>query len=118
MSVIAILQPLLAMARQAEAWVEFTDAFKNAAQQQVSTLLSPKSDPFHFFKRFEKMQRIFTWKVTGMQMLYSVIAGTITGYFAVMWMTSCAFGYDIVELVWHKQKNCVVSKGYRTNSKE
>merc|ERR1712025_1380334 len=46
LSVICIIQPLLAMSQQAQAWVNLTNSFRTDARQRVSALLSPKCDCF------------------------------------------------------------------------
>merc|ERR1719335_588865 len=87
LSMICILQPLLAMGKQAQAWVQFTNSFKSDARQRVSAALSPKDDPFFLMARFEKMQDSFTWNIVGVRMLYSIIAAFVGSYFAIMWTT-------------------------------
>merc|ERR1719160_1888999 len=87
LSMICILQPLLAMGRQADAWVNFTKSFKSDARQRVSAALSPKDDPFYLLVRYEKMQEQFTWNIVGMRMLKSVIVAAVASYFAIMWTT-------------------------------
>jgi hypothetical protein len=87
LSMICILQPLLAMSRQAGAWVTFTKSFKSDARQRVSAALSPKDDPFYLLVRYEKMQEQFTWNIVGVRILYSVIAAAVASYFAIMWTT-------------------------------
>jgi len=87
LSMVCIMQPLLAMARQAQAWVNLTNSFKTEARQRVSAVLSPKCDRFELLNRYDKMQEQFTWRVCGMQMLKSVIAAATSGYFAIMWVT-------------------------------
>merc|ERR1711904_695605 len=87
LSMICILQPLLAMGRQAGAWVKFTKSFKSDARQRVSAALSPKDDPFYLLVRYEKMQEQFTWNIVGVRILYSVIAAAVASYFAIMWTT-------------------------------
>jgi len=87
LSIICILQPLLAMARQAQAWVKLTNSFKTEARQRVSAVLSAKGDRFELLNHYSGMQEQFTWKVCGMQMLASVIATAISSYFAIMWAT-------------------------------
>merc|ERR1712070_487218 len=87
LSVVCIIQPLLSMARQAQAWVNLTNSFKTDARQRVSALLSPKCDRFELLNHYNQMQDHFTWTVTGMKMLISSIVAAITSYFAVMWAT-------------------------------
>merc|ERR1711904_424585 len=87
LSMICILQPLLAMGHQAEAWVNFTKSFKSDARQRVSAALSPTDDPFYLLVRYEKMQEQFTWNIVGVRMLKSVIVAAVASYFAIMWTT-------------------------------
>jgi hypothetical protein len=99
LSIICILQPLLAMARQAQAWVKLTNSFKTEARQRVSAVLSAKGDRFELLNHYSGMQEQFTWKVCGMQMLASVIATAISSYFAIMWPRSCFQLFKIMQMI-------------------
>merc|ERR1719478_988490 len=79
-----VLQPLIAMAKQAQAWVKLSNSFKTEARQRVSEVLSPQNDAFYLAKKYEDMQDIFTWNILGMQILMSAIAKVVTTYFSVV----------------------------------
>lgn len=85
LTMLVIVQPLLAMAQQAQAWVKLTKSFKTEARQRVSEILSPKNDAFYLHQKYEGLQDIFTWNVLGLSMMYSTIATLISTYFAIVW---------------------------------
>lgn len=83
-TLVVVLQPLLTMSQQAQAWIKLNKSFKSEARQRVSEVLSPQNDPFFLFKKYEGMQDVFSWKILGVTMTFGNIASIFSTYAAIV----------------------------------
>jgi len=87
-SMLVVVQPLIAMATQAQRWVKVTSSCRYVRSQKVSSILYPneKSPGFFMYEQHAKLQEDMTWIVMGKQMMFSALGAFLLSYIGIVWV--------------------------------
>uniref|UniRef100_A0A0G4IC26 Uncharacterized protein n=1 Tax=Chromera velia CCMP2878 TaxID=1169474 RepID=A0A0G4IC26_9ALVE len=85
LSLLANVQPFLAMAKQGRAFNSLLWSLKSLQSQRAAELLSPKGSPKLLLSHFRDLEDEFTWTVLGFHISFRAIYRAIAAYSAAIW---------------------------------
>lgn len=88
LTLLAVVQPLRAMAEQEKAWQDVVKSAKSDARRQLSVVLSTSNDPDEMRKRLESLTENFTWNLVGIDVTYGNLLRIVAKYLSSLLLST------------------------------